>query len=93
MNTTMPTGLTSLGNRFFRTEETLESILLDLSNYGKPQLIKLEGWHCNLDMNSTAIGTTFTVRSARHGTPIEAVIECRERMHAALKVMAGKTLT
>lgn len=70
--------------------ESLESVLDELSKYGRPALSMLQGngWWCRVEMNTSATGAEFKVGSeCRHVSPIAAAVECRDRVLAAVRGM------
>jgi hypothetical protein len=69
----------------------LEAVLTGLARCGKPRLFRMsDGWYCGVEMNTTALGASFEVKSEfNHGTPLEAAAECRRRVDAALRAVGG----
>lgn len=68
---------------------TLEQLLLELKNYGKPRvgMYGTDGfWHCSVDMNTNTVGATFECKSDfKHVTPAAAVKQCLERVLIAVE--------
>lgn len=74
--------------------ELLEDILLELSRFGQARLHQFKDgeWSCAVDANITPIGAKFEVRSEfTCKTPTAAAVQCRERLHAAIKAL-GQTV-
>jgi hypothetical protein len=71
---------------------TIEEGLAELCKFGNAGLSRLDrgGWHCVLKMFVSGEGVSFDVRSNfNHGSPIEAVRTCYDRMNATL-IQLGK---
>lgn len=75
------------------TGETLEDILLDLSKWGQPRVgvYTSDGlWHCSVEVNVTPVGVKFEAKSDfKQKTPLDAAIQCRENLRAAVKAIGG----
>jgi len=73
-------------------DHEMESVLLGMLDHGRPSVSHLsEGWHCSIDMNVSAEGSTFKIRSEfGHKTPMAAVRECVQRMNQALRKLGGR---
>jgi hypothetical protein len=77
-------------------QASLEDLLDELNRYGAPRLSKHDiisngkDWLCSLKVRVTATGVTFDV-DAWAPTHREAVLKCRDNLHAALKQMGGAT--
>jgi len=68
---------------------SLEELLSELKNYGKPR-VGIYGddhlWHCHVDMNTNTVGATFECKSDfKHPTPISAARQCLERVIKAVE--------
>lgn len=66
---------------------SLEDVLKELEKLGRPRLHRLAaGWVCLVEMNTTAPGANFDVRS-EFGiqTPGIAAVQCLHRAQAAVK--------
>ena len=73
--------------------EFLEDVLTELQRYGQPRLgiYSERGWHAYIEVTVTAVGARFDIRSEySHDTPLEAALECRKRLRAALATLGGK---
>lgn len=72
--------------------DDLQSVLMELAQHGQPRLgiYNRSGWHCSVEMNSTATGVDFKVASDfKHPDPLSAAKQCRERMHEAIAKIKG----
>lgn len=72
-------------------QPTLEDILTELTNYGKPR-VGVYGnqnaieWHCSIEMNTNTVGADFKCHSDwNHSTPNEAAKLCLERVLKAVE--------
>ena len=72
------------------SHDSLEDLLLEMARYGEPVLMLLSaGWTCSIDMNTTALGSSFKVRSEyRHQSPAAAAKECFERARKAVAALS-----
>lgn len=63
---------------------SLESALEELTKFGSPRVAMQGGtWHAAIEMNTTAAGADFTVRSDfKHCTPTSAVSQLHDRVKA-----------
>lgn len=72
-----------------RRAEQLEAVMMELQKYGKPRLGisgLRGGWHCYVELSATSPGCSVKVRSEfNHAVPLDAALECRDRLHALLK--------
>lgn len=71
-------------------QPTLEEILTELCNYGKPSVgvygNKGIEWHCSIEMNTNTVGAEFKCKSDwKHPTPTEAALLCLERVLKAVE--------
>lgn len=72
-------------------DATLEELLLELKNYGKPKVGMYgsgtdETWHCSIDMNTNTVGAEFKCRSEFDmATPTLAAKQCLERVLKAVE--------
>jgi len=71
-------------NEAVRVENmTLEQILTELLNYGRPRVGVYSSdctWSCSVEMNTNTAGAQFTCKSEyNHPTPLSAARECLER--------------
>lgn len=74
--------------------DNLDSIMSELLKYGQPRLgvyTSANKWSCNVAMNTNTPGSNFEISSeyGKHNTPLEAAVECRDRVLNAFK-MIGK---
>jgi hypothetical protein len=72
--------------------ESLEDVLLELAKWGCPYLhCHRDGeWSARVDANITPLGAKFEVRSEFNcKTPMQAALQCRERLLAAVKTIGG----
>ena len=67
---------------------SLEDILDEMSDYGKPRLLRMDKltWYASLDVFVTGSGIAFKIDSEmHHAKPKDAAQECLDRMRAALR--------
>jgi hypothetical protein len=65
--------------------KTSDDLLTELSYFGNPKLIKMStgGWWCFIDSSSEPAGTKLSIGSEiHHAHPIDAIVECLQRVHA-----------
>jgi hypothetical protein len=74
--------------------EGLEDVLLELSKRGRPTLTitpRRAGWWCYMDVTVTPIGAAFEIKSESDcKTPLEAALQCRERLMLAIASLGGQ---
>lgn len=68
---------------------TLEEIMLELKNYGRPR-VGMYGddgtWHCSVEMNTNTVGADFKCSSDfKQPTPTHAAKQCLERVLKAVE--------
>lgn len=68
----------------------ISGVLMSMLIYGEPRLTYhksgVAGWCCTIEMNTTSIGSSFTIKSEfGRPTPTEAVAQCFDRMVSALR--------
>jgi hypothetical protein len=68
-------------------QPTLEELLMELKQYGKPRVSMIgEGWHCNVEMNTNTVGADFKCASEFGiSTPTDAAKQCLERVLRAVE--------
>lgn len=68
---------------------TLEELLIELKNYGRPRvgIYGSDGlWHCTVEMNTNTVGADFKCSSSfDHPSPLSAAKECLERVLKAVE--------
>ena len=71
----------------YQSHINLGAELMGLCRYGRPRISLTEsGWHCNIEMNTSADGAVFKVHSEfDHSSPDDALSVCRARAEAAVK--------
>jgi hypothetical protein len=72
---------------FQQDQPTLEELLMELKQYGKPRVSFLgDGWHCNVEMNTNTVGADFKCASEfGMPTPTDAAKQCLERVLKAVE--------
>jgi hypothetical protein len=72
---------------FQQDQPTLEELLMELKQYGKPRVSFLgDGWHCNVEMNTNTVGADFKCASEFGiATPTDAAKQCLERVLKAVE--------
>lgn len=70
-------------------DDCLETVLFKLRSFGQPMLwLGSYGWHCQIEMHVSAIGTSCTIKSEHnHQTPLESARVCADRVVATLDRM------
>lgn len=61
----------------------LSDLLGALLGFGTPTLYwskHMSGWVCWVDMNTTAEGSEFKIKSEYHPDPLKAALECQDRI-------------
>lgn len=90
----LPTEKTEVPAGQAPVNETLEDVLMDLAKWGSPRVGQYGSdntWHCHIEVNITPIGAKFEVKSDfKRTTPMEAALQCRENLHAAVKAIGGQ---
>jgi hypothetical protein len=81
--------VTPISNATKLEQMSLEELLLELKNYGKPR-VGIYGsdelWHCTVEMNTNTVGADFKCSSSfDHPTPVSAAKECLERVLKAVE--------
>lgn len=77
--------ITTVNNQVIsRINPSLESVLGQLSEYGKPHVtLSRRGWWSGVELYVAARGSSFTVRcDGGHATALEAALECLDRVLA-----------
>jgi hypothetical protein len=66
-------------------KSTAEEMLLELSLYGNPKLIRMQsGWWCFIEAFGSDVGSQLTVGSEiNHRQPSNAISECLDRVQAS----------
>jgi hypothetical protein len=75
-------------SKFFQADQpTLEELLMELVQYGKPRVSMIgEGWHSNVEMNTNTVGADFKCASDfGMATPTDAAKQCLERVLKAVE--------
>ncbi len=75
-------------------ESNLESILIDLSCFGRPRLCQMSDgtWFCVIEVSVSPVGAKFEVMSDfKQPGPTAAATQCQERLRASLQALGGKT--
>jgi len=64
---------------------TAEEMLVELSMYGNPKLIRMHsGWWCFIEAFSSDVGSQLTIGSEiNHRQPSTAISECLDRVQAS----------
>lgn len=73
-------------------QESLEDVLMDLAKWGHPRLSMPSGrgWYSTVEVIVTPVGAKFDVASEfGMATPLEAALQCRERLMAAVKAIGS----
>jgi hypothetical protein len=74
--------------------ETLEDVLMQLAKWGRPRVGQYgdDGtWHCGVDVNVAPTGIKFEAKSDfNQKTPLEAALQCRKNLLAAVKAIGGQ---
>lgn len=73
-------------------EESLESILIALTQYGSPMMTQFDdgGWYCKVTMRVASQGVSFEVKSGfKEPSPKEAAVVCMERIVETLRKYEG----
>lgn len=74
-------------------EDLLQTVLLDLSRFGKPRVGQYgddNSWYCSIEANISPIGAKFAVNSDwKQRTPLDAALQCRDRLKDAIKALGG----
>lgn len=71
--------------------DDLDELIRSTERYGKLDLSRMDGgWWARIAMNTNVTGSTFRVESDyKEMTPLQAVKQCIERMHIALKTLGA----
>lgn len=72
--------------------ESLEDVLLELTKWGTPRVQSFDDgtWYCCVNVKVTPVGVTFEAKSDfKQKTPLDAAIQCRENLRAAVKAIGG----
>lgn len=87
---------TLTAERASRATPSLEEVLTEIlrhgepSMYGYPQGSAHAGWHCKCDLYVAAKGLSAAISSDwKMATPLDAAIDCLEKIIAAKKAMGG----
>ncbi len=72
------------------SEPSLNDLLLEIARFGEPNVVMISsGWYSRIDMNTTALGAKFQVRSEfGHKTPLAAAQECYARAAKAVAALS-----
>lgn len=70
---------------FTNTKRTADEMLVELSMYGNPKLLKTQsGWWCFIEVFDANIGSKHSIESELlHRQPGNAVSECLDRVQAS----------
>lgn len=81
--------MTELGITSGKTPSVdVEQALVALQLFGRPWLfVSISGdWRCKVDMHVVAAGASFEIQSDPLKTPSLAVLQCWQRINAALQI-------
>jgi hypothetical protein len=78
---------TGKSKMYQQDQPTLEELLMELKQYGKPRVSFLgDGWYCNVEMNTNTVGADFKCASEFGiSTPTDAAKQCLERVLKAVE--------